>query len=92
MTNPPNTTPLNEELDKLFEPLIDNPSLTLTSTYWNEAKQELTKLIQTLEKKARIDEAEHYDTNLRKMTDATENVLKFSRYRVEDLKNVLHTN
>lgn len=52
----PNTTPLNEELDKLFEPLIDNPSLTLTSTYWNEAKQELTNLIQTLEKKARIDE------------------------------------
>ena len=52
MTEPPNTTPLNEELDKLFEPLIDNPSLTLTSTYWNEAKQELTNLIQTLEKKA----------------------------------------
>ena len=55
--NPPNTTPLNEELDKIFGELI--PVKWSTASYpiippkqLVHAKQELTKLIQTLEKKA----------------------------------------
>lgn len=34
-------TNYNERLDKIFAPLIDSPSLTLTTTYWGEAKQAL---------------------------------------------------
>lgn len=38
----------NERLDDIFAPLIDRPSLALTTTYWNEAKQALTSLIKEL--------------------------------------------
>lgn len=41
-------TNYNERLDKIFAPLIDSPSLTLTTTYWGEAKQALTSLIKEL--------------------------------------------
>lgn len=32
-------TNYNERLDEIFAPLIDSPSLTLTTAYWDEAKQ-----------------------------------------------------
>ena len=41
-------TSYNERLDKIFAPLIDSPSLTLTTTYWGEAKQAITSLIKEL--------------------------------------------
>jgi hypothetical protein len=41
-------TNYNERLDKIFAPLIDSPSLTLTTTYWDEAKQAITSLIKEL--------------------------------------------
>ena len=58
VVQPPNTESDKsiDRIDEIFAPLVDSPSLTLTTTYWNEAKQELTKLIQTLEKKARDEE------------------------------------
>ena len=34
-----------EKLDEIFAPLIDSSSLTLTTTYWNEAKQALTNAL-----------------------------------------------
>jgi hypothetical protein len=48
----PDDTELEEILDEIFAPLIDNPNLTLTTTYWNEAKRQINALIT----KARIDE------------------------------------
>jgi len=68
---PPNTTPLNEEdrLGEILKPLSDNgyhnnsEDSTRSTCYdckrIETAKQELTKLIQTLEKKAR-EEAVNY--------------------------------
>ena len=41
-------TNYNERLDEIFAPLIDSPSLTLTTAYWDEAKQALTSLIKEL--------------------------------------------
>jgi len=41
-------TNYNERLDKIFAPLIDSPSLTLTTTYWDEAKADLTSLTKEL--------------------------------------------
>lgn len=41
---PPNTES-DKSIDELFAPLIDSPSLTLTTTYWNEAKSELYSLL-----------------------------------------------
>ena len=49
-------TNYNERLDEIFAPLIDSPSLTLTTAYWDEAKQALTSLIKELVAEARIDE------------------------------------
>jgi len=43
---PPNTTPLNEELDRLHQKYLNR------EIDGNQYKQELTNLIQTLEKKA----------------------------------------
>ena len=40
----PNTES-DKSIDELFAPLIDSPSLTLTTTYWNEAKSELYSLL-----------------------------------------------
>ena len=58
----PNTdSTLPEKLDEIFQPLINNPSLTLTTTYWNEAKQELEALIALKVQEARIDELERID-------------------------------
>jgi hypothetical protein len=51
---PPNTT--GNILDEIFAPLIDSPSLTLTTTYWKEAKRQIQALIEQEIKKARIDE------------------------------------
>ncbi len=39
-------TNYNERLDEIFAPLIDSPSLTLTTTYWGGAKQAIIKLIE----------------------------------------------
>lgn len=41
-------TNYNERLDEIFAPLIDSPSLTLTTAYWDEAKLSLTSLIKEL--------------------------------------------
>ncbi len=41
-------TNYDERLDEIFAPLIDSPTLTLTTTYWDEAKQALTSLIKEL--------------------------------------------
>lgn len=41
-------TNYNERLDEIVAPLIDSPSLTLTTTYWDEAKQAITSLIKEL--------------------------------------------
>ena len=41
-------TNYNERLDEIFAPLIDSPSLTLTTTYWGGAKQAITSLIKEL--------------------------------------------
>jgi len=41
-------TNYNERLDEIFAPLIDSPSLTLTTAYWDEAKQTITSLIKEL--------------------------------------------
>ncbi|MCB0214005.1 MAG: hypothetical protein KDJ52_32005 [Anaerolineae bacterium] len=41
-------TNYNKRLDEIFAPLIDSPSLTLTTAYWDEAKQALTSLIKEL--------------------------------------------
>lgn len=43
-STPPNTES-DKSIDELFAPLIDSPSLTLTTTYWNEAKSELYSLL-----------------------------------------------
>ena len=50
-------TNYNERLDEIFAPLIDSPSLTLTTTYWGGAKQAITLLIKELVAEARIDGA-----------------------------------
>lgn len=51
---PPNTTPLNEELDKILDDFMYNATPVNLSYLKGrrDAKQELTNLIQTLEKKA----------------------------------------
>ena len=71
---PPNTTPLNEEdrLGEILKPLSDNgyhnnsEDSTRSTCYdckrIETAKQELTNLIQTLEKKARIELFNLYGT------------------------------
>ena len=41
-------TNYNERLNEIFAPLIDSPSLTLTTTYWGGAKQAITSLIKEL--------------------------------------------
>ena len=41
-------TNYNKRLDEIFAPLIDSPSLTLTTTYWGGAKQAITSLIKEL--------------------------------------------
>ena len=46
-------TNYNERLDEIFAPLIDSPSLTLTTAYWDEAKQALTSLIKELVEEAK---------------------------------------
>lgn len=38
-------TNYNKRLDEIFAPLIDSPSLTLTTTYWDEAKQAIKQLV-----------------------------------------------
>ena len=48
-------TNYNERLDEIFAPLIDSPSLTLTTPYWNEAKQAITSLIKELVAEAKPD-------------------------------------
>lgn len=55
---PPNTTPLNEELDKILDDFMYNATPVNLSYLKGrrDAKQELTNLIQTLEKKARDEE------------------------------------
>ena len=37
--------PSLDELDKIFAPLIDSPSLALTNVYWEEAKAKINRLI-----------------------------------------------
>ena len=32
-------------IDDIFAPLIDSPNLTLTTTYWNDAKSQLKDMI-----------------------------------------------
>jgi hypothetical protein len=44
------------ELDKIFAPLIDSTSLTLTTTYWKEAKRQIQELIEQQVLIGRIDE------------------------------------
>lgn len=46
-------TNYNERLDEIFAPLIDSPSLTLTTAYWDQAKQAITSLIKELVKEAK---------------------------------------
>lgn len=46
-------TNYNARLDEIFAPLIDSPSLTLTTIYWDEAKQSLTSLIKELVEEAK---------------------------------------
>ena len=41
-------TNYNKRLDEIFAPLIDSPSLTLTTAYWDEAKAAITSLIKEL--------------------------------------------
>ena len=41
-------TNYNERIDEIFAPLIDSPSLTLTTTYWDEAKAAIASLIKEL--------------------------------------------
>ena len=41
-------------LDEIFAPLIDSPSLTLTTTYWGGAKQAITSLIKELVAEANL--------------------------------------
>lgn len=48
-----------EKLDEIFAPLIDSSSLTLTTTYWNEAKQDLTSLIRELVAEAKPEVKAH---------------------------------
>ena len=55
--NPPNTTPLNEELTKI---LLQNGYSDIR--HFDECVEELTNLIQTLEKKARIELFNLYGT------------------------------
>ena len=57
MTN--SMTNYNERLDKIFAPLIDSPSLTLTTTYWDEAKADLTSLIKELVAEAKPEVKAH---------------------------------
>ena len=52
-------TNYNERLDKIFAPLIDSPSLTLTTTYWDEAKADLTSLIKELVAEAKPEVKAH---------------------------------
>lgn len=44
-TSAQSSEPKDYNIDEIFQPLIDNPSLTLTTTYWNEAKAQLYELI-----------------------------------------------
>lgn len=50
MTEPVN----NQWLDELFAPLIDSPSLTLTTTYWNEAKAAILSKLESIEQEAEL--------------------------------------
>ena len=34
-----------DTIDEIFAPLIDSPSLTLTTTYWNDAKDQIYSLL-----------------------------------------------
>jgi len=54
-------TNYNERLDEIFAPLIDSPSLTLTTAYWDEAKQAITSLIKELVAEAK---PEHIDNSV----------------------------
>lgn len=53
-------TNYNERLDKIFAPLIDSPSLTLTTAYWDEAKQAITSLIKELVAEAKPKEMDSF--------------------------------
>ena len=46
-------TNYDERLDEIFAPLIDSPSLTLTTAYWDEAKAAITSLIKELVEEAK---------------------------------------
>ena len=48
-------TNYNKRLDEIFAPLIDSPSLTLTTTYWGGAKQAITSLIKELVAEAMLE-------------------------------------
>jgi len=74
-------TNYNKRLDEIFAPLIDSPSLTLTTAYWDEAKAAITSLIKELIEQAkppyysveepghnaRHDGIEQYETNLKEL-------------------------
>jgi hypothetical protein len=49
-------------LDEIFAPLIDSPSLTLTTTYWKEAKRQIREFIEQQVLIGRIDELESFYT------------------------------
>ena len=56
-------TNYNERLDDIFAPIIDSPSLTLTTTYWDEAKQAITSLIKELMAEAKPNREDKTYTN-----------------------------
>ena len=60
-------TNYNERLDDIFAPIIDSPSLTLTTTYWDEAKQAITSLIKELVAEANL--PNEYQDRLLKMLE-----------------------
>lgn len=65
-------TNYNERLGEIFAPLIDSPSLTLTTAYWDEAKQALTSLIKEL-----VAEAKPYRETI---------IDKWNKDRVDEVK------
>jgi len=45
-----------DRIDEIFAPLVDSPSLTLTTTYWNEARDILYSLLMDVIGSAELEE------------------------------------